>query len=245
MFGSNITTTKFPLAKEGYQEAIELQLADGSTTTFQKKGKLRISDSYIDCVELDVNSPNLLSISQLGYTAIFTDQKTFTGRTSHKTPRYDTKGSERAVSQLGRIYCGNSRRRWFIPTGGRPERKGCFKSFIMSTPHTVELSNCYKFNRSLNSREALMAKSRMTLHLMSTQMPHNCLTPAKVGTTSRPTTNISRQKSFRTHLYAGYSYHAERLALRLGSRQQCRLSRRCLSSGTQMCIFRFTVTTYL
>jgi hypothetical protein len=41
-----------------------------------------------------------------------------------------------------------------------------------------------------------MAKSRMTLHLMSTQMPHNCLTPAKVGTTSRPTTNISRQKSF-------------------------------------------------
>ena len=75
MFGSNITTTKFPLAKEGYKEAIELKLADGSTTTFQKKGKLRIGDSYIDCVELDVNSPNLLSISQLGYTAIFTDQK--------------------------------------------------------------------------------------------------------------------------------------------------------------------------
>lgn len=75
MFGSNITTTKFPLAKEGYKEAIELKLADGSTTTFQKKRKLRIGDSYIDCVELDVNSPNLLSISQLGYTAIFTDQK--------------------------------------------------------------------------------------------------------------------------------------------------------------------------
>lgn len=53
-------------------------MANGTSTTNIKSGKIKIDKEWIECIELKTNSPNLLSLSQLiskGYTEIFTPEK--------------------------------------------------------------------------------------------------------------------------------------------------------------------------
>ncbi len=87
----------------------------------------------------------------------------------------------------------------------------------MSTPHTVELSNCYKFDRSLTQftrgiEGKITDAITFDVYTDASQFPHTSQGGYYITSNNR---NIS-SKSFRTHHYAGCSYHAEQLTLRTG-----------------------------
>ena len=87
----------------------------------------------------------------------------------------------------------------------------------MSTPHTVERSNCYKFDRSLTQFTRgidgkITDDITFDVYTDASQLPHTSQGGYYITSNNR---NIS-SKSFRTHHYAGCSYHAELLALRTG-----------------------------
>ena len=79
--GSNITSTSLTNTTETINEnksETNIMMGDGVKTMLTTRGKLIIDGYELDCIDLNINSPRLLSVSQLtkvGYTAIFTGNK--------------------------------------------------------------------------------------------------------------------------------------------------------------------------